>query len=240
MTSKPPSKLIGKILSPALRLWLRSQVESVEDLQISISGRNRQILGGYIPRVSLAANRAVYQGLYFSQVRLWGENIRINLSQVLKGEPLRLLETVTVAGGVMLEQVDLQASLSSPLFGTALKDLLSTLIAAAGGNNPEQTLQDWHINWHTATISHRQLTLEGIVTNVAKNPVSIRLMTQLELADDRGQTLRLHEIEIDASPLSSAIHLAEFNIDLGSDVALELLEAIPGRICLRGGIAVMP
>lgn len=238
MTSKPPSKLIGKILSPALQLWLRSQLESVENLQISISGRNRQILGGYIPSVSLAANRAVYQGLYFSQVQFAGRNIRINLPQVLKGQPLRLLETVTVSGEAILEQTDLQASLSSPLLQTALKDILSTLLAAGGGNPAEQTLQDWHINWHTVTIGCDRLTFEGIVTNVDKNPKPICLSAQLVLASEN--TLRLHAIAIDAVSLFPKLDLEAFSIDLGSEVALESLESIPGRISLRGGIAVIP
>ena len=104
--------LISKVLSPALRLWLRSQVESVAELNFSIQGKDRQILTGYIPSISLNSSRAVYQGLHLGEVELLGENIRINIGQVLKGKPLQLLEPIQVTGQVRLDQADLEASLS--------------------------------------------------------------------------------------------------------------------------------
>ena len=117
-------RIISKILSPAVWLWLRSQVEQVSNLEVKISGSDRQILTGYIPRVFMCARHVVYQGLHLSQVQLVGENILTNLGQVLRGKPLQLLEPVPVSGELLLKESDLNASLQSPLLANALNDLL--------------------------------------------------------------------------------------------------------------------
>ena len=56
--------MISTVVSPAVQFWLRSQVEAVETLQFKLRGRDRQILRGHIPTVSIAACRAIYQGLH--------------------------------------------------------------------------------------------------------------------------------------------------------------------------------
>ena len=47
--------IVGSILAPACRVWLRSQVSHVDDLQVDIAGGSRQILGGTIPGVTVVA-----------------------------------------------------------------------------------------------------------------------------------------------------------------------------------------
>ncbi len=75
--------MISKLLSTAVKLYLRSQVERVEDLQVKILGENKQILQGYIPQIFLSCSRAVYQGLYLRQIELNGSDIAFNLSEVI-------------------------------------------------------------------------------------------------------------------------------------------------------------
>ena len=75
--------MISKLLSTAVKLYLRSQVERAEYLKVKIIGGNKQILTGYIPQIFLSCSHAVYQGLYFSQVELRGADIAVNLPEVL-------------------------------------------------------------------------------------------------------------------------------------------------------------
>lgn len=238
MTPQSPGQMIGHVLSPAVRLWLRSQVEAVDELEFEITGKNREILRGYIPYVSLGAAKAVYQGLHFTQIQLTAENIRVNLGQVLKGQALRLLEPIPVTGEVSLSQTDLQASLLSPLLSTAIKDLLSTLIAASDTALTQPSIQDWQFQWQSVFITPNSLKLKGIVTNVDKNTIPIGLDTQLALANPH--CLRLTHAEIAASPLFDLIHLDCFEIDLGPEVNLEALHLNPGHILVQGGVRVMP
>ena len=94
------------MLSPACRVWLRSQVSHVDDLQVDIQGGSRQILGGTIPRVTVVAVGAIYQGLSLGSIDLIAENIRINLPQVIKGKPLQLLAPIAVMAGVKFSDRD--------------------------------------------------------------------------------------------------------------------------------------
>jgi type II secretory pathway component PulM len=125
--NSPPTRtirFIGNILSPAIKLWLRSQVQQVSDLEVQIAGTNRQIVTGNIPQVSILARDAVYQGLHVAKIDLVATDIQINLGQVVKGQPLKLLQKVPVTGKLQLQQTDIDASLRSPLLSNALTDLL--------------------------------------------------------------------------------------------------------------------
>ena len=122
--------MINKVISTAVKLWLRSQVNKAEDLQVTITGSNRQILKGYIPEVFLTCSKGVYQGLHLSQIELTGTNIAFNVTEVVKHrKPLKLLEPVLVDITVLLAAVDLQASLASSLLSDGLTDFLSSLLA---------------------------------------------------------------------------------------------------------------
>jgi LmeA-like phospholipid-binding len=109
----PAKGLIGRVLAPAIQLWLKSQVEQVEHLEVGIQAGNRQILSGTIPQITLLAQKVIYQGLHLSDVNLTGQHIRVNLGQVLQGKALQLLEPIAVNGKVILLEADLNASLAA-------------------------------------------------------------------------------------------------------------------------------
>lgn len=237
------SRIISRVLSPSVRLWLRTQVSHVEDLQVDIEGGDRQILNGYIPRVSLKAQYAVYQGLHLSQIHLVGENMRINLGQVLKGKPLHLLEPVPVNGIVVLKEEQLQASLQSPLLSNALTELLELLlnrskaqVAFAAVN--EETLGNQQISWDKAVIDKDTVTLGGTYTDAAGNTQPVVIRTSPRLVSSRE--LRLAPLQIQLSPHLSASDLDDLHVDLGSEVAIEELTLTPGQIVCCGGITVIP
>ncbi len=231
------SRIISTVLSPALRLWLRSQVEQVEVLQFKIVGGDRQILTGYIPSVSIAASGAIYQGLHLSKIQLEGTNIRVNLGQVIKGKPLRLLEPVPVVGELLLLESDLQASLESPLLSTALTELLATLLKSDGITNLDNDLKDRQISWQQVAIHTDQLTLVGTLTDaVQTTPVVIR--ANLQLATMR--VLQLNSLQIQLKPESEPINLDGFQVDLGSEVALQEITLTPGQLRCCGRLTVLP
>lgn len=242
------SRIISKVLSPAVGLWLRSQVSQVEDLEVKIEGSDRQILTGYIPRVYLKAHHAVYQGLHLSQVQLVGENIRINLGQVLKGKPLHLLEPVPVSLIAVLKEEHLKASLQSPLLSTALAELLGTLLnrnkvgVAAGTTQSTQSssriLYYQEISWEKVVIDTEMLTLSGTHKDAKGNIEQVRIHTNLHLASDRK--LQLDSLQVQIPPYLPLTNLDGFVIDLGAEVALEELTIAPRQIVCRGSITVTP
>ncbi|MEO1764798.1 MAG: DUF2993 domain-containing protein, partial [Cyanobacteria bacterium J06629_18] len=152
MLKKNKFKLVTNVLTEAIKLWLRTQVSHIEQLQLDIQARNRQILSGYIPSVSIVAEKAVYQGLHLSKIDLVAQNIRINIGSILKGEQLRLLEKVPVFCKLSQVEEDLSASLSSTLLSTALNDILAKFLS-------EDTLNTKPINWQKLHIKDSQLVI---------------------------------------------------------------------------------
>ncbi|NEO47434.1 MAG: DUF2993 domain-containing protein [Moorea sp. SIO4A3] len=233
-----PSQIISKVISPALRLWLRSQVEEVATLQLSIVGCDRQILTGYIPQVALAANQAVYQGLHLSQIQLEGSNIRLNLGQIIKRKPVRLLEPVPVVGQLLLLEPDLQSSLEAPLLSNALTELLYTFLKSDDIIKPGNDPITPQIRWQKINLNIGQLTLRGIYTNpdVVTKLIVIRAGIQLATPNQ----LELNPLQVQIDPDAPPISLDGFLINLGPEVELQELTLTTGQLICRGGLKVMP
>jgi hypothetical protein len=221
--------IVSKVLSPAVNLWLHSQLDKVEKLQVQITGTNSQILTGYIPGVSLGSIAPVYQGIHLNQVELTGENIKINLGQVIKGQPLRLLEPILVKGKIALEQTQLNLSLSSELLTTALTDLLKSFI-----NN--DSFKNLDINWQNLEIKPDKLVLKAIALDSQGTMVTpITWKSGLSLASHRK--LLLHPIQIETNREQITLH--NYEVDLGSQVKLENLSLGQGRIDCSGTATIV-
>ena len=231
--------IIGSVLAPACRVWLRSQVSQVDDLRVDIAGSSRQILGGTIPRVAVTATGATYQGLALGSIDLIAENIRINLPQVIKGQALRLLKPIAVTVAVKFSETDLQTSLASPLLSQAITDLIAQILAA----DPQQP--DWDIDWQKLQIAPQTLILWGNLTTVGQTvPIEI----SMGLAVREGHVLILDPLQIDCSILDADGHLCALpgskltchQIDLGDDVNITQLQLLAGESICHGRIQVNP
>lgn len=223
-------RIITQVLTTALKLWLRTQVSQISELEVEIKASDRQILSGRIPLVSIFATHAVYQGLLITQIQLIAENIRINIGSIVKGQPLRLLETVPVVGDLIVDEKDLNASLSSNLLSTALSDLLVKVL-------PTHYPEPQPINWQEILLQNNQIILRGIkVTNSQTTPLEICLGLQLL----NGHELRLANIQIKPDQGNILEDNHEYNLDLGSDVDIQELTLIPGKLVCRGRINVKP
>lgn len=238
------SHLISRVLSPAVQLWLRSQVEQIQGLQVKIQAGDRQILSGYIPQVEVKADRLVYQGLHLSQLQLRAESIRINLGQVLRGKPLQLLEPVPVNLELRLQESDLNASLGSPLMVAAVADLLHRLLAvdadlaAVLGNDPQpEQLENLQLQ-----LQSHQLTLGLSVISPEAKTLPFALRTGLKLASPQ-------QIQFESPQWLTALQakrgfplesLEGFVIDFGPEVDLQELTLVDGELVCRGWIKVIP
>lgn len=235
--SRQESRIISKILSPAVRLWLRSQVEHIEDLQIEIQGGDRAILTGCIPKVSLSARQAVYQGLHLREIHLAAANIRINLGQILKGKPLRLLEPIPVTGELKLQQADLEESLPSNLLSGALTEFLLLLLKEGGRPNSAEILPNYQISWNAIAIGSGSLELKGTMSdNGNHRTYPLVINSGIKLASPNQ--LQLIDPQIEGLPNLSLVSLNGLKLDLGSDVEIRELNLSAGQLVCRGGILV--
>ncbi|MCM0590933.1 MAG: DUF2993 domain-containing protein [Gloeotrichia echinulata IR180] len=230
--TKSPKKIgiVTKILTQALKLWLRAQVSLVSELEVQIRASDRQIFSGCIPWVSIAASHAVYQGLHVRQVELVAENIQVNIGSVLKGQPLRLLETVPVIGQLIIEEKDLNDSLSSELLSTALNEVLVQVL-------PEHCPKTKLITWQKIILDNNQMILFGLaITESESTPLEITV--GLELLS--GHELQLSLLRIQYNMVAEIEGNHKYNLDLGSEVDIQELTLMPDKLVCRGRINVNP
>lgn len=203
----------------------------MDDLQVDIQGGSRQILGGTIPRVAVVAVGAIYQGLSLGSIDLMAENIRINLPQVLKGQPLRLLEPIAVMAGVKFSEPDLQASLCAPLLSQAITDLL-TQILTTSSQQP-----NWSIDWQQLQIAPRSLILQGNLTTEGQT-APIEISMGIDIFD--GHLLHLDPLKITCALDLPGSNINSHQIDLGDEVNITQLELLSGQLLCQGRIQVNP
>ncbi|QLE57234.1 DUF2993 domain-containing protein [Nostoc sp. TCL26-01] len=223
-------RIITNILTTAIKLWLRSQVSQVSQLDVEIQASDKQLLSGSIPGVSIFANHAIYQGLHITQIKLAAENIQVNIGQVLKGQPLQLLQVVPVSGELLIEAKDLNSSLSSELLSTALNDVLDKLL-------PEYVPKSKPIFWQEIILDNHQIKLNAILTPTTE-PTPLEICLHIELLS--GHELQLSKIQVKQNAVALLDGIDTYNLDLGSDVDIQELTLIPGKLVCRGRVNVNP
>lgn len=241
------SRLISKVLAPAVRLWLRSQVEHVEELHVEITAGDRQILSGYIEQIELSAKNAIYQGLALNQIQLTGQNIRVNAGQVVRGKALQLLEPIRIEGSVLLEEADLNTSLKAPLLKAGVTEFLQTLLrsGAAGissGSSASQGVRDLNLQNLTIQLRSQQVVLGATLVSESGNETPIAIRTGFDLA--APNLLKLvnpqwlpHATAKRGLPLSD---LDGYTFNLGDETEIHELAIDPEKVTCQGKLIVLP
>ena len=223
-------KIITKVLTSAIKLWLRSQLNQVSHLEVQIEASDRQLLSGCIPGVLISASNAVYQGLHITQIELQAEKIQLNVASILKGQPLQLSAIVPVVGKLIITEQDLNNSLSSPLLLTAINDVLILLL-------PEYSLNSKAINWRKITLDNQVLILYGIPIS-DQDGAFFNIYLGLELLN--GQELQLTQVQVKTDQEVLLEKNSPYMINLGTDVDIEKISLIPEQLFCSGRINVNP
>lgn len=239
------SHIISTVLSPAMRLWLRSQVETVETLEVLIEGGDRQLLRGLVPRLTLMAQGVVYQGLAVSRLKLVGRGIQVNFRQLLRGKPLQLARVIPVLGEIVLTEDDLNVSLQTSLLMPAMNGIFEQLLRAGIAPDiidPDSKKPVILDNFRTRLQGDR-LTLgaEIVSASQGKNiPFAIR--TGLRVLGPHQ--IRLTEPEwLPTFGSRRGLPLDDFDgypLDLGTDLVLQDLSLQDGHLLFRGQFTIYP
>lgn len=260
-------RLISRVLTPAIKLWLRSQLDHIDDLQLQIDSGNRELLSGAISKVFLSAAQAVYQGIHLSRAQVIAENINTNLRQVLRGKAIRLLEPLPIQLDAALTATDLAASTDSPLFQQAMKLGLMPLIEKQLSAASEWPFPNWQPGAAASEITLSDLRMELSCDGRLRSSSSgdrlvrdhrLRIQAQVQhplarqsqvIVLDTGLDLvNPHKLRLnqpqgfyppnnDPIPLSQLSH---FGFDLGPDVRLTVLQITEEAILCQGQIKIMP
>ena len=229
-TNNSKVRIITKVLTSAIKLWLRSQLNQVSHLEVQITASDRQLLSGCIPGVSISASNAVYQGLHATQIELQAEQIQLNVASILKGQPLQLSAIVPVVGKLIIAEQDLNNSLSSPLLLTAINDVLIPLLA-------EYSLNFKDITWRRITLDNQVLILNGIPVSEIEGAF-FNIYLGLELLN--GQELQLTQVKIKTDQEVLLEKNSPYIINLGTDVDIEKISLIPEQLSCYGRININP
>ncbi len=233
------SHLLRSVLSPAVRLWIQSQVESVGELELAIDSSDRQLLSGRIPRITIAAKGVCYKELNLSQIDLDGVDIAVNLSQVMRGKPLQLLAPIEITAQLILDEADLNASLASALLAPVWLDWQQQLTDRLVGSGS----WEWGvgIRWGTPriVIGIGTLTLRCEIQDLqgiaAERPFELTAI--VELSEGRILILKKPCWTIGAE---SRGEFEELVLDLGETVAIESLQLQHETITCQGQLWVQP
>lgn len=233
------SQIMSTVLAPAVRLWLRSQLDHVEDLHVHIGAGDRQLLSGCIDSVTVSAGQAVYQGLHLSQLFLTGNRIRTNLGQVLRGKPFRLLEGFFVEGQVQLRAADLNASLQAPILAKALTDFLLMLLDL---ESEKSGRSDINLQNPEVVLQEGGLILSATLMSTSGTPHPIAVRTKLVVQEERH--LQLQDPQwLPHARAKKGMAIAElqgYTLDLGDDTQIQALTIQEDQITIQGRIMVQP
>ena len=238
----PPTKrsrIISSVLSPAVRFWLRSQLDQVEDLHLTIEANDRQILSGAIERVTVSTQNATYRGIHLSQARVMAQTIRTNLGQILRGKPLRFLAPFPVTGDVLLSEADLNASLKAPLLATAIADFLMIFLKSAEDVEDGEPLQ---LRDPQIRLQDGQATLTAQLLSKTGNATAVAIRTGLR--SEGGNKLLLDRpLWLPHANARQGLLLKEldgYTFHLGSEVSLTEFTIGAGQIVCQGQVMVTP
>lgn len=235
MNSKKKSEIIARVLTPAVKFWIRNQVESITQLHIEIDAGDKQILSGKINQVYLSANEANYQGILINQASVSTQDIAVNLGGILRGKPLKLLHPIFVSGDIIITAQELQKSLESSLLIQGLQDVVKLILDNQGLKN---ILEKYHIQWKNISIEYQQIIVQGnINNNLEKENNILNIISNIDIQEK--QKLILTDIQIKGISELNNITINDLIIDLGNEVALSKLTISPEKIHCTGKIKVI-
>ncbi|MGB3293804.1 MAG: DUF2993 domain-containing protein [Phormidesmis sp.] len=247
-------RILERILPAAVQLWLRSQVEQVEHLSLQLEGRDRDIVSGKLPGVVVSAQKAVYRGIHIAQLQLSAQDIRINVGQVVRGKPLRLLKAFPITGEVSLSHDDLNASLASPLLAAGLKDFWRSLMQTSSLDKTVATLygqlplqSDVELHNLQVRLGDQQLGLSfypRAQTQIATRPIvlgtKISIVSGNRLQLESPRWLESLEDLTDADKGVPITSLHHFQWNLGQGTQLTQLSVQAEQLFCSGRLTVSP
>ncbi len=226
--------IVSKLLAKAIKLWLKSQVSAIQDLEIAILSENKQILQGNISQVLIKATHAVYQDLHLSRLEIDGTNIRFDLSKVIKQKSFRLQELIKVELEIYLSASDLQHSCNSKILSSALTEIWCHFLKQSRSQN---FCLNENYQWKNLSILESGIVIQGYFKR-QDHLDCLKLKTQVELGDPH--TLLLTPKEIITSEDLPIITNETLTFDLGEDVKINFLEITEEQISLQGEITIYP
>ncbi|WP_218080989.1 LmeA family phospholipid-binding protein [Anthocerotibacter panamensis] len=229
----------SSLLSPLVQVWVRSQVERVEDLQVQVTGPDQDVVNGQIQKVQISGRNVRYQGIAARSVALSGSDIRLDTTGVFTGAGLRLLKPVRTNLTLGLSEDNLNEYLSSSAFQEQIRSLEVQLPAQFGGDGANRVrlgLQSPH-----ARLQQDRLELSALIQSRPESPPTpIKIATGVEVASARQLKLVNPGLVLDSGERAPIEALNGLIIPLGEDLEIRRATLLPGQLSLEGSFLLQP
>jgi hypothetical protein len=156
-----------QLLSRGLQLWLRSQCEAIDHLELELLGSGRELLRGRLAGVRVRATGVTYRQLTMAAVELTSTPLELQLGPLWRGRTPTLQQPFRISGTARFDGDGLTRSLAGEPW-RQLGDQLIHELVERGSTDPEAgTTADGAA---PATTSLQAVQLEGeTLTLIAGN-----------------------------------------------------------------------
>ncbi len=228
------AQIASALLSPLLSAWIRTEVNQVENLEVQVVGADADILNGVIPQATISGTNLLYQGFQVNQLRLSGQDIRLNVGDAIQGQPLRLLAPVPVQVSLQMTEADLNQTLSSPTIRQQLAQAQVNLPIAAGQEVP------FLISDPNVTLEMDRIRIEANLSLSEGEPVPVTLTTGLT-PQNQNQLILTNPNWVTPEGQSLPIPgLEQLLIQLDPDVRIDRLDLQQGVLQYEGQLTIQP
>ena len=124
MSTTSSSGPVLQLLASGLQRWIRSQCDSVEELNLSLQGSAFALFKGRLKGVTLQAKRVQFQQLPLVRAELQSGELKASLRPGQPNQPVQFEEPFLISGEVVISGVELNQALASERWRW-LGDLLS-------------------------------------------------------------------------------------------------------------------
>lgn len=230
------SQVFSNLLSPVLQVWVRSQVQQVDDLQVTVSGPDSEVVNGRIRTIDITGRNVLYEGIPARTVNLRGTDIRLDTTGALRGGGLRLTQPVRADLALSFSEQDVNTYLASPTFQEQIRDLRVQLPSQLGGDGFTQVRLE--IQNPRVRLQQGRMDLAAVLRIGQGEPAPIRVSTGIEVASPRQLRLtnaRLVPEQGESTPIES---LSGLLIELGEEVEVREVGILPGLLNLKGSFNI--
>jgi hypothetical protein len=230
-------QVVTNLIAPLMQLWVRSQVEQVDDLRVNVAGADPQVLNGQIDRVELSGTNLQYRGVTARSLSLRGNDIRLDTRQALAGGGLRLLKDLRAGASLRMSEADVNNYLASPAFQEQIRNLTVRLPAELSGDRAPREVP-LELREPRARLLKDRLELAAVVRIANGEPAPLRLSTGVAVAGPHQLRLvdpRLLDNENNSFPIAS---LDGRLIQLGEELTLTQVSVLPNLLVLEGSYLI--
>ena len=199
-----------QILASGLQRWIRSQCDSVDELNLALQGSAIELLRGRLKGVSLEARRVSFDQLPLMRVELQSGALKTVFRPGQPNQPVQLKDPFSIEGEVVLGGTDLNKALATDRWRW-LADLLAEQLM---GLTPLRSL---------AIDNDRLVLTADVITG--KDPVQ----RSFSLSADRG-TIRLNHCDAEG----------QFFLPMDESITIDDARLQAGQLVIKGNATVHP